>query len=173
MACALTQGYNLDCRTGSGGLKTVRVIEFDSVSAITEAVGVISGITKVTGKKFYNYKLVLETGDAEETLTANRDNGTTMVKQTVKFPINKMSVSVRNELLLLAQNRLIIVVEDENGYPLIYGKEKGLMITTISAKTGVKLADRNGYELVFEGDEKTLASTLDAPTVLTLETPGA
>ena len=173
MACALTQGYNLDCRDGSGGLNIVRVIEFDNVTAITEAAGIITAITKAATKQFYNYKLVTQTGEADEALTASRENGTIMVKQTVKFPINKMSVAVRNELLLLAQNRLMFAITDENGLTTLYGQEKGLTLTSLSAKTGVKFADRNGYELVFEGEEKTLASSVDNATVATLETPGA
>lgn len=172
MPCALTQGYNLDCREGSGGLNTVRIMELESIATLTEAAGVVTALTKVATKKFYNYKLIAQTGEADEALTANRENGTIMVKQTVKFPINKMTVAVRNELLLLAKNRLVIAITDENGVTLLYGREKGLMITTASAKTGVKFGDRNGYELVFEGEEKTLAPSVDSATVLTLETAG-
>ena len=172
MPCALTQGLILDCRDSSGGLKIVKIAEFGAVSAITEASGIISAITKVTGKRFFAYNLVLQTGEAEEMLTANRENGTVMVKQTIKFPINKMTVAVRNELLLLAQARLLISVEDSNGLAFLYGRENGLMLTTMSAKTGTKLGDRNGYELVFECEEKTLAPTITNAIYLALETPG-
>jgi hypothetical protein len=52
MACALTQGYALDCRDSLGGITEVYFIEFKNVSAVTEASGVVSAITKGAGKVF-------------------------------------------------------------------------------------------------------------------------
>lgn len=139
---------------------------------MTVAVGVVTVLTKMTGKKFYKYKLIAHTGEADETMTGSRDNGTNHSKQTVKFPINKMTTSVRNEILLLAQNRLIIVIVDENGTAWMYGKDYGMILMTTTAKTGKALGDRNGYELTFDGEEKYLATELLASIVATLETPG-
>jgi hypothetical protein len=173
MACALTQGFNLDCRDSYGGVKQVFIMEFENASAITLTANVVTGITKLTGKKFWEYKLVAHTAEAEETLTSNRENGTNMVKQSVKFPINKMSASVRAELMLLARNRLLIVIVDENGVGWLYGYGYGLMSTSFSAKTGKVLSDRNGYELSFEGDEKELAYSVDNTTLGTLTTAGS
>ena len=172
MACALTQGYLQDCRDGFGGVKSVYVMEIGNATTITEALGVVTGITKVATKKFFKYSLVAHTAEGEEALTASRENGTIMNKQTVKFPINKMTTAVRNELLLLAANRLLIVIVDENGKGWLYGREYGMMIETVSAKTGKALGDRNGYELQFGSDEKTLAPEVDAATIATLETAG-
>lgn len=170
--CALTQGYLLDCRDGFGGVKVVYFMEYDNATTITQAAGIVTAIVKASAKKFFKYKLIAHTGEGEEALTASRENGTSTNKQTVKFPINKMTTAVRNELLLLAANRLLCVIVDENGNGLLYGAEYGLMIDTIGAKTGKMLADRNGYELAFSSDEKTLAPTVDAATIATLETPG-
>lgn len=172
MACALTQGYNLDCRGSVGGIRTVYVMEFDNATTITAAAGVVTGITKAATKKFYKYNLIMNTAEAEDTLTGNRENGTLFSAQMLKFPINKMTVAVRNELLLLAKNRLLFVVVDENGSAWLYGKDYGLMLTTAAGKTGKAKADRNGYELSFEGEERELAHSVDNTTLGTLETPG-
>ena len=116
MPCALTQGYNLDCRSSYGGVKEVYVIEFENVTATTvSAGGVVTAITKASTKTFKKYNLILQTGEVTEDMTGNRENGTLSIAQTVKFPINKMTTSVRNELVLLAQNRLIFVIVDNNG----------------------------------------------------------
>jgi len=170
MACALTQGYNLDCRLNYGGMKEVYVIEYDNVTAITQTAGVVTGITKASTKVFKKYNLIAHTGEGDEALTASREMGTLSNKQTIKFPINKMTTAVRNELFLLAQNRLIFVFVDENSTNWIYGSDYGLTLTTASAKTGKVLADRNGYELTFEGDEKNLAYEVDDTTLATLLT---
>lgn len=170
MPCALTQGYNLDCRLSYGGIKEIYVIEFDNVTAITEAAGVISAITKAASKTFKKYNLIAHTAEGTENLAGSREMGTLSNKQTIKFPINKMTTAVRNELLLLAQNRLIFVFVDENGTGWMYGRDYGLTLTTTDIKTGRLLADRNGYELTFEGDEKNLAYEVNATALGTLLT---
>lgn len=172
MACALTQGFNLDCQNGFGGVKEVYVMEFANATTITQTAGVVTLITKATGKQFWKYNLIASTGEADDTLTRNRENGTQMSKQSVKFPINKMTAAVRNELLLLAQNFLLIVVVDRNGTGWLYGSDMGMILETAGGKTGKALTDRNGYELVFSSDEKSLAVPLDATTLGTLTTPG-
>lgn len=171
MACALTQDLQDDCRTGAGGVKTVYFMEYDN-GTVTMAAGIVTAIGKTTGKFFRKYKLVAHTGEGEDALTASRENGTVMSKQSLKFPINKMSVAVRNEIMLLAANRLLVVIVDENGFGWLYGYEYGMMLATASAKTGKAVGDRNGYELAFESDEKVLAPNVDAATLLTLQTPG-
>ncbi len=172
MACALTQAYNLDCRDGYGGVKEVYFMEFDNTTTITVTAGEVEALVKATGKRFYKYKLVAHTGEAEDNLTASREMGSFSSKQSVKFPINKMTVAVRNEILLLAKNRLLIAVVDENGTGWLYGKEYGLMLTSAVGKTSKVLADRNGFELAFEGDEKELAPSIDSTVLAALETPG-
>jgi hypothetical protein len=170
-SCALTQNFNLDCRDSYGGVKTIHIIEFDNATPAITA-GVTTGITKLTGKKFWKYNLIAHTAEGDETMTSSRENGTSSVKQSVKFPLNKLAVAVRNELLLIAKNRVLIVVEDENGVGWLYGKDYGLMTSSINAKTGKALADRNGYELTFEGEEKEFAVQVDATTLAALETVG-
>lgn len=172
MACQLTQGYNLDCRLNYGGVSKVFIMEYDNASAITESAGVVTAITKVATKLFREYKLVAHTGEADEAGTLSRENGTSMVKQSVKFPVNKMTTSVRNEILLLAQNRLLIVVLDENGTAWLYGKDYGMMLDSFAAKTGKALGDRNGYELAFSSDEKNMACALDGTTLTSLTVAG-
>jgi len=173
MACALTQDLNLDCRDSYGGLKTVYLIEHEHLESITSSAGVITAIDKATGKLFRKYNLIAHTGESDEAVASSRENGSTEVTQTVKFPINKLNVSVRNELLLLGKNRLGVVIVDENGTGWLYGEEYGLMLNAIAAKTGVQLADRNGYELTFDGKEKALAKQVDATTLATLQTAGS
>lgn len=170
MACALTQGYLLDCRGNYGGVKELYVIEYDNVTAFTLTLGIVTAITKASGKTFKKYQLIAHTAEIDEALTASREMGSLSIKQTVKFPINAMSTAIRNELLLLAQNRLLFVIKDENGINWMYGVNYGLMATTIAAKSGKLLADRNGYELTFEGDEKIFAYEVSDTCLATLLT---
>lgn len=172
MACALTQDYNLDCRSNFGGVKTSYVIEFENIASMTVVAGKITVITKVATKFFRKYNLVAHTGEAEDAVTRNAETGTSSSKQSVKFPINKMTTAVRNELILMGQNILVWVITDNNGTTWLYGYEFGLTMTNVGAKTGKALADKNGYDLTFEGVEKTFAYEVDSAIVAGLITPG-
>lgn len=166
--CSLTQGLNLDCRDSFGGVKRVLVIEFDNISSYTLTSGVISAITRVATKTFKEYKLVTFTGDAKTAGAHDRAQGTSTFKQTISFPINKMTTSVKQEIELLAKNRLVFIVEDNNGTYWLYGKDFGLMATTTESMTGVALADRNGYMLTFEGDEKAFEMEVQSSIITAL-----
>ena len=170
MPCALTQGLNLDCRDGFGGVKRVLFMEHENVTSYTLTSGVISAITKGSGKTFKEYKLIFETGDAKTSGTHDRTQGTSVYKQTVSFPINKMTTSVKNEIQLLAQNRLLIIAEDQNGTYWLYGKDNGLMAVTTESMSGVALADRNGYMLTFEGNEKAFEIEVQSSVIAGLLT---
>jgi hypothetical protein len=171
-ACALTQGYVQDCSNFFGGVKNVFIIEYPNLSAITIVAGVVTALTKVTGKFFRKYEIEAHTGEADDNLTVKPEMGTRSTKQSVKFPINGMSASVRAEIELLAQNRLIFVIEDNNGIFYMYGKDFGLRLQSVKAGTGKALGDRSGYDFVFEGEEKFLAFSVEAGVAAVLETPG-
>lgn len=152
MACALTQGFVLDCKESVGGIKSVRFVEFDNVDEITYAAGVAT-ITMNAGKKFWKYAQVRETSSFTETITANVQNGTIFYSQELTVILNKLAAATRNEILLLAKNRLMAIVEDMNGSFWLLGAKNGLDITGGNSATGTASGDRNGYTLTFVAQE--------------------
>ncbi len=179
MACALTQGFNLDCREGVGGVKEVYIIETDNLSVVTETSGVVTAITKLAGKRFWKYSLVRETSNATETINASEANGTLFYAQQVQLIINRRQASVRNEIMLLAKNRLTIVVVEnqvvsgtQQNRAWLYGRVNGLQLNGGSSDSGTAWADRNGYTLPFTGNEVELAPEVQYAVLATLETPG-
>ncbi len=172
MSCALTQDYSFGCDVGAGGLKESYIIEKENIVSYTESSGTLTAITKATGKIFRKYQLVLETAFFDETITGNRQNGTNFYAQAGTIVINKQQVAVRNEILLLAKNQLVIVTKDNNGLYKLYGRDDGLMLLAGSANTGTAWADRNGYTLNFTGNERELAPFVTDAVIATLQTPG-
>jgi formyltetrahydrofolate synthetase len=152
MACALTQGFVLDCKESLGGVKSVRFVEFDNVASIAYATGVAT-LTMDAGKKFWLYSQVRETSSLTETITANVQNGTIFYQQEVVVVLNKLAAATRNEILLLAKNRLMAIVEDMNGAYWLIGAKNGLDITSGNSATGTASGDRNGYSLTFQAME--------------------
>lgn len=172
MACALTQGYVLDCRDSVGGVKSAYIIELDNISTIATASGVVTGITKVTGKRFWKYNLEHNTANAKNDYTGSRENGTLFHTQTISLILNKMQAAVRNEIKLMAQNKLAVVIVDKNGNGWLYGKENGLMLNAGGSDSGTAMGDRSGYTLTLNGEEKEECDNVSAACLLTLETPG-
>jgi len=172
MACALTQGYTLDCRDSLGGITEVYFIASSDVASTTEASGVISAITKSTGKRFYKYELTKGTSMFTETVAANVANGTLYYTTELTIILNKLQANTRNEILLLAQNRLNAVAKDSNGKYWYLGKTRTLDLTGGSAATGTAEGDRSGYTLTFSGAEAALAPEVSSAVASTLTTAG-
>jgi len=162
MPCALTQGYTLDCKESLGGIKAVWLIAASNVSAITEASGIVSAITKSAGKVFYKYELVKQTGSLTETITSSVENGTVFYAQELSIVLNKLQANTRNEIMLLAKNTLVAVVQDANDKYWLLGRTMGLDVTGGTAATGTAQGDRNGYTLTFTGGEKELAPEVNS-----------
>ena len=168
MACALTQGYTLDCKDSLGGIKAAWFISHEDVASVTEVEGVVTAITKDSGKVFYKYQLVRNTSSVTENVTASVENGTVFYAQELTIILNKLQANTRNEILLLAKNNLMVVLEDANGKYWLLGKDNGLDLTGGSAASGTAQGDRSGYTLTFSGGEKELAPEVSSSVIATL-----
>lgn len=157
MPCALTQGYALDCRDSLGGITEVFFIEKGNVTSTTESSGVITVVTKGSGKVFRKYELVPGTSSLTENVNANVQNGTVFYAQELSIILNKLQANTRNEILLLAQNTLVAIVGDNNGKYWYLGKVSGINMSGGNGATGTANGDRSGYTLTFSASEKALA----------------
>lgn len=172
MTCALTQGYTIDCRDSVGGIKEVYITELANIeTAPTDTMGVISTIDMVTGKQFWKYQLIKETGTASEKIQTNEANGTIFYEQDLSFPIRKLQASTRNELKLLAQNTLAIIVLDRNGKYWLMGRSNGMTLEPSEAQFGKAMGDFNGYNLVFKGKEEQSMCEVSSGAVAGLLVP--
>ncbi len=158
MPCALTQSYTLDCRDNVGGIKEVWFAAHEDITAWTGSNGTYTAVTMDAGKYFWHYDLVRESCNFAETITSNIQNGTLFYAQSLEIILNKLQVNTRNEILLLAKNRLVAIVTDNNFNKWILGKDNGLDLTGGGPQTGTAFGDRNGYVLTFTGSERELAS---------------
>ena len=146
------------------------MIESGNVTAITEASGIVSAITKSAGKVFRKYELVKNTGALTETITASVENGTVFYAQELSIVLNKLQANTRNEILLLAQNTLMVVVQDANDKYWLLGRTQGCDVTGGTAATGTAQGDRSGYTLTITGSEKQLSPEVNSGIIAGLTT---
>ena len=172
MSCALTTGYSLDCKDSAGGITEVYFIESANVSSMASASGVITGLTKASGKRFWKYELPKETGSFTHNPTVSTENGTLFFEQNLTIVVNKLSASINTELKLLAQNILIAVVKDNNNKYWMLGKERGLDMSGSTSGSGTAFGDRSGYSLVFVGKELDQLYEVNSSVANALQTAG-
>ena len=172
MPCALTQNYVLDCKDSLGGITEVYFMAAQDVASYTVSGGVMTALTKSAGKKFYKYELVKATSSFVENVNASIENGTIFYQQELTVVLNKLQANTRNEILLLAKNRLVAVAKDNNGKYWYLGLTRGIDITAGSAQSGAALGDRSGYSLTFTGQEADLSPEVASNIASALQTPG-
>lgn len=173
MSCAITSGYTIDCRDAVGGIDAVFFIEYDGVSSMTDASGVVTAITKATGKRFWKFEVpTRSTANATSNPVGSTENGTLFFEQAITFPVNKRDATTRNIVTELAKNRVIAVTKDKDGSYRMYFKDYGGYLGQSTGQTGAAAGDANGYVLNFEGQEKNDFYVVQADVAAALETAG-
>jgi exosome complex RNA-binding protein Rrp4 len=153
MPCSTINGYEIDCRDSVAGIKEIYLAEYNNIASYTESSGVCTAISMVGATKFFTYQMEKENAEFMDNGTGSVENGTLFYAQELKFTMKKLSAAKRNTVKLLAQNRLVAIVLDQNGLYWILGRHNGLDLLTYSAKSGKAMGDLNGYELTLTGKE--------------------
>jgi hypothetical protein len=171
MSCALTQGFNLDCKDSLGGIKSVRFATIADWNAQTPVYGA-SGVVTVTvaGAVFYKYEQLKETSSLTETINSSVQNGTVYYTPEVLVVLPKLEAVKRNEIKLLAQNRLVAIVETNDEVPAywVVGCTTGLEVTAGTSASGTAYADLQGYSITFSGMEAAPMFSISAADVASL-----
>lgn len=162
MPCALTKGRVLDCKDQLGGLKYIYLGVFSDLESATVVEDVDGQISDLGTLSVYKYVLPANTANAVETITASPENGTLFFSQALTMALNKLTAEDRNEIKLIASNRIFAVAEDFNGNQLLYGYQNGLDANGGTVETGTAKGDRSGYTLTFLGEEPSASNHLSA-----------
>lgn len=171
MACALTTGFTLDCRNSNGGIEAVYFTEIENKATLSASASVIDTFTLDTGKQFFKYELRKKTSIFEQNIQVNNENGTVFYEQTLSVKLDKLETTKRNEILLLAQNNLMVIIKDNNGKYWLMGETRGALLNGGKGSTGTAYGDMSGFELTFMGEEAELSKEVDSSLLATLTAP--
>ena len=154
MACTLTTGRKLPCKSAFGGIKKVLLCRL-MVNLLQYTVDAPTGEATFTGTPtWYEYD-VKGNSSLETTVTSSRENGTTFYTQTLNLTLTYLDALTQQELQTLAVARPYIVVEDYYGNSFLCGFENGMECTGGTVVTGAAAGDLSGFTLTFEGMEET------------------
>jgi hypothetical protein len=172
MACVLTSGFKLPCRKSMGGVQKVYITELSNEATFVVASGVVTTFTLTSPKKFFEYNLTMGGSSATATIGGDRAVGSRFYTHSVTIQLPKFETAIRNEIMLLAQNTLMIIVLDSNGKYFLYGHSestaRGLEISEGSGQTGTASADLSGFSLTFSGDEIDLPLEVSSSLIASL-----
>lgn len=161
MACLLTKGRKLPCKSAFGGIKAAYFINFNGgvtgLGAVTfDADGQIDTAANSASMEVYQYD-VKGSSSLETTITSSRDTGTTFYTQTLNLTFTYLDKATQQEIQLIAAARPQIAVEDYYGNIFLVGLENGSECTGGSIVTGTAAGDLSGFTLTMEAMEETAA----------------
>jgi hypothetical protein len=151
MACNLTQGFTLDCKDAVGGIKSIHLIDWAS-TGFTVSGGEVTATTVASGD-VYTYELPKGVGSMTTTTNVSQENGTVFNQTDIVARLRKLSTTKRNELKLLAQNRVFCIVKDNNDNYWLAGSEYGCDITAMTSESGTAMGDVQGYNFTLSAIE--------------------
>ena len=150
MACLLTSGRKVPCKSAVGGIKTIYFADFGTLGSATIASG---EITAFAGSPVWFQFDVKGNSSMETAITSSRENGTTFYDTTLSVTLTFQDKATQEELKLIAHARPHVCVEDYNGNYFVVGLENGGDVNGGTITTGAGMADLTGYTLTVNAQE--------------------
>ena len=150
MACTLTTGRKVPCKSAVGGLKTVYFADYGTLGAAT-----ISGgeVTALAGSPALFQFDIKGNSSLETAINSSRENGTTFYESTLNLTLTFLEKATQEELKLIAHARPHVFVEDYNGNYFVMGLEHGAEVTGGSIVSGAAMGDLSGFTLTMVAQE--------------------
>jgi len=150
MACLLTSGRALPCKSSVGGLKAVYFADYGTLGTTTIAAGEITAISGTPD--FFKFD-IKGNSSLETTINSSRENGTTFYTQTLNLTLPVLDKATQEQIKLLATARPHVAIEDYNSNFFLIGLEHGAEVNGGTIVSGAAMGDLSGFTLTLEGQE--------------------
>ena len=111
MACAITKGRGVGCKTAFAGIKNIYILDFSAVvAALSDSSGTITLPTD-NSAEFFKFEVKGGQTSLETTVTSSRENGTTFYESTLNATFQILDVATQEEIKLLNRGRAHYVAE--------------------------------------------------------------
>lgn len=154
ISCPLTQGFTYTgCGPKVGGIPEVMFCPIEAKDTITIAAGVVTAMHLLVGEQFRVYDIQKELSQFQDDWDTPNATGLTTFKPTLDMTINSLASSLRQEIKLLSQHRLMTIFKDNNGIYRLAGYNFGMLLLNGKANFGKLNADGQAQVMHFEGTE--------------------
>jgi hypothetical protein len=151
MACTLTTGRKVPCKSAVGGLKAVYFADYGTLGTATIASGEITALSGVS-IDWFQFDLK-GNSSLETTITSSRENGTTFYDTTLSLTLTYLDKATQEELKLIAHARPHVAVEDYNGNFFLVGLDHGAEVNGGTIASGAAMGDLSGFTLTLNAQE--------------------
>lgn len=173
MATSCTQyalkGMGQECQGSASGLKRLIIglaREWTIVPAASGHSATISGTS--TGVTMYEYYISDESTSLTSTLNINNQNGVKYYQNVINATFVRMREEKHIELQALANEKLVILVQDNNGQ---YWAFDNASATAETAQSGQSFDDLSGYQIEISGRNALLPYAVSSSNLPTIDTP--
>ena len=152
MACAITKGRGVGCKTAFAGIKNIYILDYSAaIAALSDSSGTITLPTD-NSAEFFKFEVNGGQTSLETNVTSSRQNGPTFYESTLNATFQVLDVATQEEIKLLNRGRAHYVIElYPNGAGstkyLLLGKDNGAEITGGTIVTGAAAGDLQGFTL--------------------------
>lgn len=150
MACSLTTGRKVPCKSAVGGIKTIYFADYGTLGDASISAGEITALAGTPD--FFQFD-VKGSSALETAINSSRENGTTFYESTLTMSLTFQDKATQEELKLIAHARPHVAIEDYNGNFFLLGLEHGAEVTGGSITTGAAMGDLSGYSLTIVAQE--------------------
>jgi len=150
MACSLTTGRKVPCKSAVGGIKTIYFADYGTLGDASISAGEITALAGTPD--FFQFD-VKGSSALETAINSSRENGTTFYESTLTMALTFQDKATQEELKLIAHARPHVAIEDYNGNFFLLGLEHGAEVTGGSITTGAAMGDLSGYSLTIVAQE--------------------
>jgi hypothetical protein len=170
MACLLTSGYSVGCKTQAGVQKVFIGLWNDT--SMTYTYGTNSIITAFGGstQSFYTFQQTIETSSYTAPAEVSTENNAIQYNQTLTITIQGMNAALLNQIKTLGQGVWRIMILDKNGSYFLMGKSGPVQVSAIEAGLGKVGTDLLGATLTFTAKEDQPLYEVQASAAATLIT---
>jgi len=150
MACSLTTGRKVPCKSAVGGIKAIFFADYGTLGNPTIVSGEITGFAGTPD--WFQFE-VKGASSLETAINSSRENGTTFYESTLTMALTFQEKATQEELKLIAHARPHVAVQDYNGNYFVVGLEHGAEVTGGTISTGAAMGDLSGYNLTIVAQE--------------------
>lgn len=145
------QGVAFDCNANLAGIKNVWLTYYEDATVDMNTSAHTATVTLGSGVTWYKYSFARNSSSLNSTLTKDDANGTRYYTNTLTLVFNKLEAQKHLEAMALAAEKLIALVEDNNGKVWVLGADSYVSGVSEEVGTGASADDRNGYNVTIEG----------------------
>lgn len=174
MACVLTSGISLPCRTTAGVSSTGVFVGSWQCSGSQMTIGLTANgsITSFTGAtvSFYQICQDAEVASLAQTGTVTIENGTAFQEYTLIFNVFNVTQENQNTINTLMNGRWRVIVLGNDGNYYFLGYDNPVNVTTITGGINKAMGDLNGYSITMSFKSAVGIKTVTSGAFATIAT---